>query len=108
VRAGGLRGDGGMKDDGVESFRRCCVLMIRLEWISESMLGHNQLRVLCPQLPLLIAQRDGGPQPWIGWRPRSGHEVKRGWGLGPVPLGARWGQSNILPLYLNLNINLSS
>jgi hypothetical protein len=30
----GLRGGGGMKDNGVESFRRCCELMIGLEWIS--------------------------------------------------------------------------
>jgi hypothetical protein len=30
----GLRGGGGMKDDGVESSRRCCALMIGLEWIS--------------------------------------------------------------------------
>jgi hypothetical protein len=29
-----LRGGGGVKDDGVESFRRCCALMIGLEWIS--------------------------------------------------------------------------
>jgi hypothetical protein len=29
----GLRGGGGVKDDGVESFRRCCALMIGLEWI---------------------------------------------------------------------------
>jgi hypothetical protein len=30
----GLRGGGDVKDDGVESSRRCCALMIRLEWIS--------------------------------------------------------------------------
>jgi hypothetical protein len=67
------------------------------------------MRVLCPRLPpILIAQRAGGPQPWIGWHLRSGREVKWGWGLGPVPLGARWGQSNIISLDLNLNINLSS
>jgi hypothetical protein len=29
-----LRGGGGVKDDDVESSRRCCALMIRLEWIS--------------------------------------------------------------------------
>jgi hypothetical protein len=83
--------------------------MIILVWISESRLGHSQLHCLCLWLPhLLIAQRDGGPQPWIGWRPRSRREVKRGWGLDPILLGARRGQSNILPLDLNLNINLSS
>jgi hypothetical protein len=30
----GLRGGGGVKDDGVESSRRCCALMIGLKWIS--------------------------------------------------------------------------
>jgi hypothetical protein len=29
----GLRGGGDVKDDGVESSRHCCALMIRLEWI---------------------------------------------------------------------------
>jgi hypothetical protein len=54
-------------------------------------------------LPSFIyAQCDRGPQPSVGWRPRSGREIKRGLRLGPVPLDARWGQSNILPLDLNL------
>jgi hypothetical protein len=62
----GLWGGGSVKDDGVESFCHCCALMIGLVWISENRLGHIQLRVLCPRLPpLLIVQRDGGPQPWI-------------------------------------------
>jgi hypothetical protein len=65
----GLRGSGDVNDDGVESSRRCCALMIRLVWISKSMLGHSQLYVLCPRLPLLIAQREGGLQgglqPWM-------------------------------------------
>jgi hypothetical protein len=30
----GLRGGGDVKDDGVESSRHCCALMIGLEWIS--------------------------------------------------------------------------
>jgi hypothetical protein len=78
-----------MKGDGVESSHRCCALMIGLVWISESGLGHSQRMCCAPWLlPILMAQRDGGPQPWIGWRPRSGREVKRGWGLGPVPLGS--------------------
>jgi hypothetical protein len=29
----GLRGGGGVKDNGVESSRHCCALKIRLEWI---------------------------------------------------------------------------
>jgi hypothetical protein len=40
--------------------------------------------------PLFIAQHDRGPQPWIGWRPRSGREVKREWDLVPfcwAPVG---------------------
>jgi hypothetical protein len=41
----------------------------------------GQPRDLCPRLPPhLISQRDRGPQPWIGWRPRSGREVKPGMG----------------------------
>jgi hypothetical protein len=51
------------------------------------------MRALGPLL-FFIAQRDGGPQPWIGWRPRSGHEVKVRAGHNPVLLGVRWGQSN--------------
>jgi hypothetical protein len=70
-----------------------------LEWE----LGHDEPWHVCPRPPpLFIAQRDGGPQPWIGWCPRSGHEVKVRAGHGFVLLGARWGQSNILPLDLNL------
>jgi hypothetical protein len=48
VRAVGLQGGGSVKDDGVESSHCCCALMIGLEWISESRLGHSQFRVLCP------------------------------------------------------------
>jgi hypothetical protein len=56
----GLWGGGGVKDDSVESSYRWCALMIGLEWILESRLGHSQLRILCPRLPpLLIVQRDG-------------------------------------------------
>jgi hypothetical protein len=56
----GLRGGGGMKDDDVESFRRCCALMIRIVLISKSRLGHTQLHLLCPPAtPLFIAQHDG-------------------------------------------------
>jgi hypothetical protein len=34
TRFGESRGGSGVKDDGVESSHRCCVLMIGLEWIS--------------------------------------------------------------------------
>jgi hypothetical protein len=30
-----------------------------------------------PSPPFICAQRDGGPQPSVGWRPRSGREIKR-------------------------------
>jgi hypothetical protein len=30
-----------------------------------------------PSPPFVYAQRDGGPQPSVGWRPRSGREMKR-------------------------------
>jgi hypothetical protein len=59
-------------------------------------------------LPLFIAQCDGGPQPWIGWRPRSGREVKWEWDSVPirwVPVGVN---PTFSPLDLNLNINISS
>jgi hypothetical protein len=46
-------------------------------------------------LPSFIyTQCDRGPQPLVGWRPRSGREIERGLRLGPIPLDARWGQSN--------------
>jgi hypothetical protein len=30
-----------------------------------------------PSPPFICAQRDGGPQPSVGWRPRSEREIKR-------------------------------
>jgi hypothetical protein len=70
----------------------------------ERELGHGELHRPCPRPlpPFIYAQCDRGPQPSVGWHPRSGREIKRRLGLGPVPLDARWGQSNILPLDLNL------
>jgi hypothetical protein len=63
--------------------------MIGLVGMSERRLGHSQPRDQCHRLPpLFIVQRDGGPQPWIGWCPRLGREVKRERGLGPVSLDA--------------------
>jgi hypothetical protein len=61
--------------------------------------------VVCAPIPLppfVYAQCDRGPQTSVGWRPRSGREIERGLRLGPIPLDACWGQSNILPLDLNL------
>jgi hypothetical protein len=55
-----------------------------------------------PLPPFVYAQCDRGPQPSVGSRPRSGHEIERGLRLGLILLDARWGQSNILPLDLNL------
>jgi hypothetical protein len=55
-----------------------------------------------PLPPFIYVQYDRGPQPSVDWRPRSGREIERGLRLGPIPLDARWGQSNILPLDLNL------
>jgi hypothetical protein len=47
-----------------------------------------------PLPPFIYAWCDRGPQPSVSWRPRSGHEIERGLGLGPVSLDAHWGQSN--------------
>jgi hypothetical protein len=61
--------------------------------------------VVCAPSPLpsfIYVQCDRGPQPSVGWRPRSGREIERGLRLGLIPLDAHWGQSNILPLDLNL------
>jgi hypothetical protein len=43
-------------------------------------MDHSKLRRLCapsPSPPFVYAQRDRGPQPSVGWRPRSGREIKR-------------------------------
>jgi hypothetical protein len=70
----------------------------------EGELGHDELHRSCPQPPppFIYVQCDRGPQPSVGWHHLSGREIEWGLGLGPVPLDARWGQSNILPLDLNL------
>jgi hypothetical protein len=60
-----------------------------------------------PIPPFIYAQCDRGPQPSVGWRPRSGREIERGLRLGPIPLDVCWGQSNILPLDLNLILVLN-
>jgi hypothetical protein len=52
--------------------------------------------------PFVFAQCDRGPQPSVGWRPQSGREIEQGLRLGLIPLDVRLGQSNILPLDLNL------
>jgi hypothetical protein len=61
--------------------------------------------VICapsPFPPFIYTQCNRGPQPSVGWCPRSGREIERGLRLGLIPLDARWGQSNIPPLDLNL------
>jgi hypothetical protein len=70
----------------------------------ERELGHSELRRPCPQPPssFYIRAVRQGPKPSVGWRPRSGCEIERGLGLGPIPLDACWGQSNILSLDINL------
>jgi hypothetical protein len=55
-----------------------------------------------PLAPFIYTQCDRGPQPSVDWRLRSRHEIEQGLGLGPISLDAHWGQSNILPLDLNL------
>jgi hypothetical protein len=62
----------------------------------ERELGHGELRHPCPRPPssFYIRTVRQGPQPLVGWRPRSWREIERGLGLGPIPLDARWGQSN--------------
>jgi hypothetical protein len=54
-----------------------------------------------PSPPFVYAQRDRGPQPSVGWHPRSGREIKRAWDL----VSCRWtpvGVNPTLPLDLNL------
>jgi hypothetical protein len=55
-----------------------------------------------PLPSFIYAQCNRSPQPSVGWRPRSGRGIEQGLGLGPVPLDARWGLSNIPPLDINL------
>jgi hypothetical protein len=46
----------------------------------ERVLDLSELSRLQPPAPLLsflCAQRDGGPQPRVGWRPRSGREIRQ-------------------------------
>jgi hypothetical protein len=65
------------------------------------------VRAPSPLPPFIYAQCDRGPQPSVCWRPRSGREIARDLRLGPISLDARWGQSNILPLDLNLILVLN-
>jgi hypothetical protein len=60
------------------------------------------IRAPSPLPPFIYAQCDRGPQPSVRWRPQSGRKIEWGFGLGPVLLDACWGESNILPLDLNL------
>jgi hypothetical protein len=54
------------------------------------------IRAPDPLPPFIYTQCDRDPQLSVGWRPRSGHEIERGLGLGPIPLDAHWCQSNTL------------
>jgi hypothetical protein len=47
-----------------------------------------------PLPPFVYGQCDRGPQPSVGWHPRSGREIEWALKLGPIPLDAHLGQSN--------------
>jgi hypothetical protein len=76
-----------VKDDGVESSRRCCALMIELVGMSERRLGHNQPRDQCP--PATSSTYSA---------PDQGARSNRNEGLDPIPLDARWVNSTFSPL----------
>jgi hypothetical protein len=97
-----------VKDDGVESSRRCCALMIELVGMSERRLGHDQPHDQCPPATSTIySAARWGPTTIDRLAPLIRARGQTGTRLSPVLLGARWGQSNILSLDPNLNINLS-
>jgi hypothetical protein len=70
----------------------------------EKWLGHGELHRTClrPPSSFYIRPVRQGPTTISRLAPRSGREIERGLGLGPVSLDVRWGQSNILLLDLNL------
>jgi hypothetical protein len=55
-----------------------------------------------PLPPFVYAQCDRGPQPSVGWRPRSGREIERGLRLGLIPLDAVGVNPTFSPIDLNL------
>jgi hypothetical protein len=84
-----------VKDDGVESSRHCCALMIELVGMTEHRLGHGQPRDQCPLATSSIysaARR--GPTTMDRLAPLIRARGQTGTGLGLVPLGTHWGQSN--------------
>jgi hypothetical protein len=88
----------------VEDSRRRCALVIGPRVMWEREIGHSELRRVCPQ-PLFTfcirAVRQGPTT--ISWLvPPIRARDQTGLRLGLIPLDARWGQSNILPLDLNL------
>jgi hypothetical protein len=92
-----------MNDDSVESSRYCCSSMIGLMGISKCRLGHDQLRGthLLATSSFYSATRRG-PKTMDRLALLIRVRGKMGVGLGHITLGAHWGQSNILPLDLNL------
>jgi hypothetical protein len=84
-----------VKDDGVESSRRCYALIMRLVGMSGRRLGHGQPCDPCPPTTSSIysAARQG-PTTMDRLASPIRARGETGMGLGPVPLGARWGQSN--------------
>jgi hypothetical protein len=88
----------------VEDSRRRCALVIGPRVMWERELGYSELRHVCPQ-PLssfcISAVRQGSTT--ISWlAPPIRARDQMGLRLGLIPLDARWGQSNILLLDLNL------
>jgi hypothetical protein len=78
-----------VKDDGVESSRNCCALMIGLVGMLEHRLGHGQPSDACPPATSSIysaARR--GPTIMNQLAPPIRARGQTGMGLGPVPLGA--------------------
>jgi hypothetical protein len=66
---------------GVEESHRYCAFSDRCVYVGVGEgLGFQRTRSSSspsPSPPFNCAQRDGGPQPSVGWRPRSGREIKR-------------------------------
>jgi hypothetical protein len=88
----------------VEDSRRRCASVIGLRVMWEREKDHNELRLLYPPAPLLLLytrSATGAHNHQLVGAPDQGAR-SNGLRLGLMPLDARWGQSNILPLDLNL------
>jgi hypothetical protein len=89
---------------GVENFRRRCALEIGPRVMWEREIGHSELHRFCPQplSPFCIRAVRQGPTT-ISWlAPPIRARGQTGLRLGLMSLDARWSQSNILLLHLNL------